>query len=209
MAIIDSKCKLCRRAGEKLFLKGDRCLSPKCAMVRRPYLPGVHGHNPSRGGSEFGRQLAMKQKIKRLYGVMERQFRHHFDEVRKTPGITGDQLLSRLERRLDNVIYRLGFAASRVQAKQLVSHKMFEVNGKRMNIPSVEVHVGDVIALKQNKKDKTFFKLQSEIMKGKKDVPHWLELDTEKLVAKVIALPTRQDVGVSVDPQMVVEYYSK
>jgi small subunit ribosomal protein S4 len=209
MAIIESKCKLCRRAGEKLFLKGDRCLSPKCAMVRRPYLPGVHGHNPSRGGSEFGRQLAMKQKIKRLYGVMERQFRHHFDEVKKTPGITGDQLLSRLERRLDNVIYRLGFASSRVQAKQLVSHKMFEVNGKRMNIPSVEVHVGDVIALKQNKKDKTFFKLQAELMKGKKDVPHWLDLDTEKLVAKVVALPTREDVGVSVDPQMVVEYYSK
>jgi small subunit ribosomal protein S4 len=209
MAIIDSKCKLCRRAGEKLFLKGDRCLSPKCAMVRRPHLPGIHGYNPSRGGSEFGKQLAMKQKIKRLYGVMERQFRHHFDEVKKTPGITGDQLLSRLERRLDNVIYRLGFAASRVQAKQLVSHKMFEVNGKRMNIPSVEVHIGDVIALKQNKKDKTFFKLQSEIMKGKKDVPHWLELDTEKLVAKVISLPTRDDIGVSVDPQMVVEYYSK
>lgn len=207
--ILDSKCKLCRRAGEKLFLKGDRCLSPKCAMVRRPYLPGVHGKNPSRGGSEFGKQLAMKQKIKRLYGVMERQFRHHFEEVKKTPGITGDQLLSRLERRLDNVIYRLGFAASRTQAKQLVSHKMFEVNGKRMNIPSVEVHVGDTIALKQNKKDKAFFKLQSEIMKNKKDVPHWLEIDTEKLVAKVISLPTREDVGVSVDPQMVVEYYSK
>jgi len=206
---IDSKCKLCRRAGEKLFLKGDRCLSPKCAMVRRPYAPGIHGHNPSRGGSEFGRQLMMKQKIKRLYGVMERQFRHHFDEVRKIPGVTGDQLISRLERRLDNVIYRLGFAVSRAQAKQLVSHKMFEVNGKRVNIPSFEVRVNDMIVLKQNKKIKQFFKNQEEILKNKKDVPHWLVLDVEKQTGKVLALPARDDVGVRVDAQMVVEYYSK
>lgn len=206
---IDSKCKLCRRAGEKLFLKGDRCMSPKCAMVRRPYAPGVHGHNPSRGGSEFGRQLAMKQKIKRLYGVMERQFRHHFDEVRNIPGITGDQLLSRLERRLDNVIYRLGFASSRAQAKQLVSHKMFSVNGVRMNIPSYEIHVGDIIALKTNKKAKVFFKNQEESLKSKKDVPHWLSLDTENQTGKVLSMPTHEDVGVRVDAQMVVEYYSK
>lgn len=209
MAIIDSKCKLCRRAGEKLFLKGDRCLSPKCAMVRRPYAPGIHGHTPSRGGSEFGRQLAMKQKIKRLYGVMERQFRHHFDEVRKSRGVTGDQLISRLERRLDNVIYRLGFASSRAQAKQLISHKMFEINGKRVNIPSFEVHVNDMIVLKQNKKEKQFFKNQEEILKNKKDVPHWLSLDVDKQAGKVLALPAREDVGVRVDAQMVVEYYSK
>lgn len=206
---IDSKCKLCRRAGEKLFLKGDRCLSPKCAMVRRPYAPGIHGHNPSRGGSEFGRQLAMKQKIKRLYGVMERQFRHHFDEVRNTPGITGDQLISRLERRLDNVVYRLGFAASRAQAKQLVSHKMFSVNGKFVNIPSYEIHVSDIIELKTNKKEKLFFKNQEEMLRNKKDVPHWLALDAEKQSAKVLALPAREDIGVRVDAQMVVEYYSK
>ncbi|MDD2766670.1 MAG: 30S ribosomal protein S4 [Candidatus Moranbacteria bacterium] len=206
---IDSKCKLCRRAGEKLFLKGDRCLSPKCAMVRRPYAPGVHGHNPSRGGSEFGKQLAMKQKIKRLYGVMERQFRHHFDEVRNTPGITGDQLVSRLERRLDNVVYRLGFAASRAQAKQLVSHKMFSVNGTRINIASYEVRVGDMIELKQNKKEKQFFKNQEEILKNKKDVPHWLELNVAKQSGKMISMPSPQDVGVRVDAQMVVEYYSK
>ncbi|HCJ45755.1 MAG: 30S ribosomal protein S4 [Candidatus Moranbacteria bacterium] len=206
---IDSKCKLCRRAGEKLFLKGDRCMSPKCAMVRRPYAPGVHGHNPSRGGSEFGRQLAMKQKIKRLYGVMERQFRHHFDEVRNIPGITGDQLLSRLERRLDNVVYRLGFAASRAQAKQLVSHKMFSVNGVRMNISSYEIHVGDLITLKTNKKAKVFFKNQEESLKAKKDVPHWLSLDAENQTGKVVSMPTHEDVGVRVDAQMVVEYYSK
>jgi small subunit ribosomal protein S4 len=178
-------------------------------MVRRPYLPGIHGHNPSRGGSEFGRQLAMKQKIKRLYGVMERQFRHHFDEVRKIPGITGDQLISRLERRLDNVVYRLGFAASRSQAKQLVSHKMFSVNGKYVNIPSLEIHVGDVVALKQNKKEKQFFKNQEEILKNKKDVPHWLELDATKQTARVLSMPAREDIGVRVDAQMVVEYYSK
>jgi len=206
---IDSKCKLCRRAGEKLFLKGDRCMSPKCAMVRRPYAPGVHGHNPSRGGSEFGRQLAMKQKIKRLYGVMERQFRHHFDEVRNIPGITGDQLLSRLERRLDNVVYRLGFAASRAQAKQLVSHKMFSVNGVRMNISSYEIHVGDLITLKTNKKAKVFFKNQEESLKAKKDVPHWISLDAENQTGKVVSMPTHEDVGVRVDAQMVVEYYSK
>jgi len=184
-------------------------MSPKCAMVRRPYAPGVHGHNPSRGGSEFGRQLAMKQKIKRLYGVMERQFRHHFDEVRNIPGITGDQLLSRLERRLDNVVYRLGFAASRAQAKQLVSHKMFSVNGVRMNISSYEIHVGDLITLKTNKKAKVFFKNQEESLKAKKDVPHWLSLDAENQTGKVVSMPTHEDVGVRVDAQMVVEYYSK
>ena len=206
---LDSKCKLCRRAGEKLFLKGDRCLSPKCAMVRRPYLPGIHGQSPKRGGNEFGRQLAMKQKLKRLYGVMERQFRHHFDEARKETGVTGDHLLSRLERRLDNVVYRLGFAASRAQAKQLVGHKMFEVNGKRLNISSCEMKVGDVIILKQIKKDKIFFKTQIELLKEKKDVPHWLALDIEKLEGRVLSMPTRDDVGVNVDPQMIVEYYSK
>lgn len=203
------KCTLCRRAGEKLFLKGDRCLSQKCAITRRPYAPGIHGQAQTRALSEFGRQLAMKQKIKRLYGVMERQFRHHFEEARKTPGIIGDQLLSRLERRLDNAVYRLGFASSRDQAKQLVSHKMFTVNGKRINVPSFKVSVGDTIMLKPNKLDKQYFKTQTEILKNKKDVPHWLELDVEKFTGKMLSLPTREDIGVRVDAQMVVEYYSK
>lgn len=206
---IDSKCKLCRRAGEKLFLKGDRCLSPKCAMVRRPYAPGIHGQNPSRGRSEFGRQLSMKQKIKRLYGVMERQFRHHFEESKLRQGATGDLLLQRLECRLDNVVYRLGFAPSRIAARQLVGHKFFTVNGKRMNIPSYEVRIGDVIALKASKEEKTVTKNRMEVLKNKNDVPHWLALDAEKLEGKVLALPSREDVGISVDAQMVVEYYSK
>lgn len=208
---LDSKCKLCRRAGEKLFLKGDRCFSPKCAISRRPYAPGVHGQNARRSSSEFGRQLAMKQKIKRLYGVLERQFRHHFEEASKLSGITGDHLLSRLERRLDNVVYRLGFAASRAQARQLVGHKMFEVNGKRLNVASAEIKVGDVIAIKVSKKDKNYWKNLQEALSNKKDVPSWLELDAEKGVGKVLTLPSREHagVGMSLDPQMIVEYYSK
>ena len=152
MAKIDSKCKLCRRAGEKLFLKGERCISQKCAMVRRPNAPGVHGSTPSRNQSEFGKQLAMKQKIKRIYGVLEKQFRCHYAEVKRQKGVTGDLLLSRLVRRMDNVVYRLGFAPSRVTGRQLVSHKMFTVNGKRVNVPSFELHVGDVIRLKDTKR---------------------------------------------------------
>lgn len=206
---LDSKCKLCRRAGEKLFLKGDRCFSPKCAMTRRPYAPGVHGQNPSRNKSEFGRQLAMKQKIKRIYGVLERQFRHHFEESQERKGATGDLLVERLERRLDNVVFRLGFANSRSQARQLVGHQYFTVNGKRMNVSSYEVCVGDVIALKATKTGKSIMKTQEEILKNKKDAPHWLHLDTEKLEGKMIALPTKSDVGVFIDAQAVVEYYSK
>ncbi len=206
---LDSKCKLCRRAGEKLFLKGERCFGPKCAMSRRPYAPGVHGQNARRSSSEFGRQLAMKQKIKRIYGVLERQFRNHFEEAAGLTGITGDHLLSRLERRLDNVVYRLGFAASRSQARQLVGHKMFEVNGKRQNIPSAEVRVGDVIKIKVSKQQKNYWKNLAEILANKQDVPHWLALDVANGEGRVIAMPVREDVGVSVDPQMVVEYYSK
>lgn len=206
---LDSKCKLCRRAGEKLFLKGDRCFSPKCAISRRPYAPGVHGQNPSRNKSEFGRQLAMKQKIKRIYGVLERQFRHHFEESQERKGATGDLLIERLERRLDNVVYRLGFAPSRSFARQLVGHQYFTVNGKRMNIPSYEVQVGDVIVLKGTKTEKSVMKAQQEILKNKKDVPHWLNLEAGKFEGKVIALPTKSDVGVFVDAQAVVEYYSK
>ncbi|MBP7811898.1 MAG: 30S ribosomal protein S4 [Candidatus Moranbacteria bacterium] len=209
MPKIDSKCKLCRRAGEKLFLKGDRCISQKCAMVRRPNAPGVHGSTPSRNQSEFGKQLAMKQKIKRIYGVLEKQFRCHYAEVKRQKGVTGDLLLSRLERRMDNVVYRLGFAPSRVTGRQLVSHKMFTVNGKRVNIPSFELHVGDVIRLKDAKREKTYTKNRIEILKEKKDVPAWLDLNSDKLEGTVVGLPARNDIGVTVNPQMVVEYYSK
>lgn len=209
MARIQDKCRLCRRAGEKLFLKGDRCFGPKCAVVRKPYAPGAHGKSISRSLSEYGKQLAMKQKIKRIYGVMERQFRKHFEEVQNKPGITGDLLLARLEMRLDNVVYRLGFASSRALARQLVSHKMFSVNGVMLNVPSAKVKVGDVVAVRTLKKEKTYIKNQIESLKNKKDVPTWLDLDASKLEGKVVSTPSRESVGISVDPQIVVEYYSK
>jgi small subunit ribosomal protein S4 len=151
----------------------------------------------------------MKQKIKRLYGVMETQFRKHFQEASRMHGITGDELLSRLERRLDNTVYRLGFASSRAQARQLVGHKMFEVNGKRQNIPSAEVRVGDVIRVKDTKKQKAYWKNLEETLKYKKDVPTWLTLDAKELTGSVTSMPKREDMGASLDAQMVVEYYSK
>ena len=206
---IDAKCRLCRRAGEKLFLKGDRCNSPKCAIIRKSYPPGMHGKRMTRGLSEYGRQLAMKQKIKRIYGIMERQFRKHFEEIKNKPGITGDLLMNRLEMRLDNMIYRLGFASSRSFARQLVSHGMFKVNGKKVNIPSFEVKIGDAVTLPENKASNNYFKSHLQILKNKKDFPSWIAFDFQKLEGKVIAAPARGDTGASVDPQMVVEYYSR
>ncbi len=203
------KCKLCRRAGEKLFLKGERCFSQKCAMVRKAYAPGVHGKNGSRNLSEYGKQLAMKQKIKRIYGVLEKQFRKHYEDVSHRKGATGDRLLERLEMRLDNVVYRLGFAPSRSLARQLVSHRMLRVNGKRLDIPSVEMKIGDRITLSETKSNTTYFKTQSEALKSKSDIPGWLKLDADRFEGTVIGLPSRTDVGVNVDPQIVVEYYSK
>jgi small subunit ribosomal protein S4 len=151
----------------------------------------------------------MKQKIKRIYGVLERQFRKHFQESSQLSGIIGDNLISRLERRMDNVVYRLGFASSRAQARQLVSHKMFEVNGKRLNIPSAEMKVGDVITIKSTKLQKSYWKTLNENTADKPNTPHWLTVDLKKGEGKVIAMPLRDDIGISVDPQMVVEYYSK
>ena len=148
---IEAKCKKCRRAGEKLFLKGERCFTPKCAMVKRPYAPGMHGKKPTRGKSEFGIQLSAKQKIKRIYGVLEKQFRKHFDEVKNKPGVTGDLLLQRLEMRLDSIVYRSGIASSRNQARQIVNHGLVNINGKKADIPSLKVKPGDEIIVKKNK----------------------------------------------------------
>jgi small subunit ribosomal protein S4 len=207
--LIGSKCKRCRRAAEKLFLKGDRCNSAKCAMNRRPYAPGVHGKNISRGLSEFGKQLAMKQRIKRMYGVLERQFRKHYDEISNKPGVTGDLLMSRLELRLDNVVKRMGLASSPIQARQLVTHGAFLVNGKKLTIPSCWLKVGDVVSVKESKKDNAYFKNQTQLLTNKKDFPRWIQFDLSKMEGKVISMPTREDVGVHVDPQMVVESYSR
>jgi len=206
---LNSKCKKCRRAGEKLFLKGDRCNTPKCAMVRKAYPPGMHGKNISQGKSEYGKQLAMKQKIKRIYGIMERQFRKHFEEVRHKTGVTGDLLIARLEMRLDNVVYRLGFASSRSLARQLVNHGAFRVNGKKVDIPSYEVKVGDTISLSETKKDKNYFKNQLMLLKNKKGIPSWLQFDAGKMEGKIVAVPRREEAGVNIDPQLVVEYYSR
>lgn len=206
---LDSKCRKCRRAGEKLFLKGDRCDSPKCAVARKSYPPGVHGKRVSRGQSEYGKQLSMKQKIKRIYGVMERQFRNHLAEVSRKKGVIGDLLMARLEMRLDNAVYRIGFANSRSSARQLVSHGVIMVNGKKNNIPSFEVKVNDVISISETKKNNAFFAKQIQILKDKKKFPAWLEFDSSKLEGKVRAMPTRNDTDVSVDVQAVIEFYSR
>lgn len=206
---LDAKCRLCRRAGDKLFLRGDRCFSQKCAMVRRPYAPGVHGKNGGRGASEFGRQLAMKQKIKRIYGVLEKQFRKHFEEVRNKKGVAGDLLLIRLEKRFDNVVYRMGLASSRAQARQMITHGLFAINGKKMDIPSASVRIGDVVSIRAEKMEKKSIAPIRESLKSKKNFPVWVEVDGKKLSGMVKADPTRADIDANVEPQIVVEYYSK
>ncbi len=190
-------------------MKGDRCYSPKCAMVRKSYPPGMHGKSFSRASSEYGKQLAMKQKIKRVYGVMERQFRKHFEEVKRKKGVLGDLLLMRLETRLDNTVYRMGFASSRSLARQLVNHGAFKVNGKKVNIPSFEVKPGDVVTLSETKKEKNYFKNQLPVIKNKKDFPSWMIFDFEKMEGRITAVPSRSEIEGNIDAQMVVEYYSR
>lgn len=205
----EAKCRKCRRAMEKLFLKGDRCLTPKCGVVRRAYIPGVHGKSKARNLSEYGTQLAAKQKIKRIYGVLEKQFRNHFEEVEGKAGVTGDLLLTRLEMRLDNVVYRIGLAGSRAQARQLVSHGLIAVNGRKMSIPSAAVKVGQVVSLSPSRKDKQYFKNIIPALKNKKDIPSWISFDMKEMAGKIVSLPTKDDTGINVDAQVVVEYYSR
>ena len=207
--LTDAKCRKCRRAKEKLFLKGDRCLTPKCAIIRKPYGPGVHGKKTSRGLSEYGTQLAVKQKIKRVYGILERQFRKHFDDIKNKPGVVGDNFISRLERRLDNTVYRAGLASSRTQARQIVNHGLIAVNGKKVTIPSYEVKIGNEISINPVKKSKKYFSNLEQALKNKKDFPAWISFDAKELTAKVTGNPTRDDVGINLDAQLVVEYYSR
>lgn len=180
-------------------------------MVRRPYPPGVNGSKRKRPLSEFGQQLAVKQKIKRIYGVLEKPFKKYFKEVKDKPGVTGDLLMQKLEMRLDNVIYRTGFAANRRQARQLVKHSHFIIGAKRVNIPSFSVKIGDVIEIKPNKQKKNYFNELAAIIRGKDahTLPNWLELDAGKMSIKVKNKPTKDDIGIDVDAQMVVEYYSR
>jgi len=206
----EAQCRKCRRAMEKLFLKGDRCNGPKCAMIKRAYIPGVHGKKMSRGNrSEYGIQLSAKQKIKRIYGVLEKQFRKHFNDVKGKKGVTGDLLLIRLETRLDNVVYRMGFGASRAQARQLVNHGLIAVNGRKVSIPSYAVKVGQVISIKSGKEQKNYFKNIDQVLKNKQDFPGWITFDSQKYEGKIVSLPTRQEIGTNVDAQVVVEYYSR
>jgi len=179
-------------------------------MVRRAYPPGVHGQKKRRRArSEFGEQLAMKQKIKRIYGVLEKQLKKYFKDVKNKPGVTGDLLMQKLEMRLDNVIFRAGFATSRQQARQLVRHSHFTVNGKRMNMPSYEVKVGDVIGVKAGKLKKEYFKNTEEAMAGRQNVLGWLEVDIQQKMIKIKSKPTKDDVGMELDVQMAIEYYSR
>jgi len=202
-------CRLCRREGQKLMLKGDKCYSEKCAMDqnRRPYPPGQHGQGRAKS-SEYGRQIREKQKAKRYYGVLERQFRGYFAMASKRRGKTGENLLAILESRLDNTVYRLGFAMSRAEARQLVLHGHFQVNGRKVNVPSFLVKPGMIITLSQ--KSKNLGKLKSSIEANAfRQPPKWLEYDANALIAKVSGVPTREDIDFPIEEQLIVELYSK
>ncbi len=203
----NAKCRLCRRAGCKLFLKGEKCYKSICPFEQRPVAPGQHGAGRHKV-SEYGTQLAEKQKAKRIYGVLEKQFKDYFVEADRMKGVTGENMLSLLERRLDNVVYRLGFAPSRSTARQLVTHAHFTVNGKNVNIASYQLKAGDVVSVKENKRGNKYFEAFKQTQKSN-NVPKWLEFDAEKLEGKVIALPKRDDIDMQIQEQMIVELYSK
>jgi small subunit ribosomal protein S4 len=206
----DAVCKQCRREGEKLFLKGERCLSPKCALERRPYPPGLHGRQAQfrRKVSDYGLQLRAKQKARRVYGVLERQFRRYFREAERRRGLTGTNLLVILESRLDNVVYRLGFAVSRPQARQLVRHGHFEVNGRKVNIPSYLVQPGDVVGVRTLSRSKGVFE-EMVLDLEHRAVPDWLSRDDITMSGRVVAQPEREDIDVTINEQLIVEYYSR
>ena len=203
----ESKCRLCRREGAKLFLKGERCFKGVCAFEKRPVAPGQHGMGRKKV-SEYGLQLREKQKCKRIYGVLEGQFRKYYEKADRMKGITGENMLSLLERRLDNVIFRMGIGSSRSQARQLVTHAHFTVNGKKVNIPSYLVKAGDVIAVKESSKENAKIKALAEAI-ATKTSPKWIEKDAANLTAKIVALPARDDIDFEFDEQLIVELYSK
>ena len=200
-------CKLCRREGMKLFLKGDRCLSDKCAVARRATVPGQHGAG-RKNVKEYGLQLREKQKAKRYYGVLEKQFKNYYVVADKKEGIAGENLLSILERRYDNAVYRMGLAESRREARQLIRHGHFTLNGKKADIPSILLKVGDVIAVKEGSRSSEKIKDLAEGLASKL-TPKWLEVDKENLTAKVIAVPARDDVDFPFEEQLIIELYSK
>lgn len=206
---LNPKCKQCRRIGEKLFLKGERCMTPKCAIIKRNYPPGMHGQKSgSKKATEYGLQLKEKQKAKKEYNLMEGQFRLAFKKAKKVKGNTSENLLKILETRLDNAVYRLGFADSRSQSRVLVSHGHFLINGKKVNIPSYCVKTGDVIKIKEGSQRKKPLSILSEKLK-KAEVPGWLNLDIKELTGKILHDPLQNEIKTNFDPQAVIEFYSR
>ena len=203
----DAVCRLCRREGQKLFLKGDRCYTDKCAMNNRAFAPGQHGQGRSKS-SEYGLQLREEQKAKRFYGVLESQFRSYFEMAERRPGQTGENLLTILECRLDNVVYRLGFAMSRAEARQMVTHGHITINGRKVNIPSYQVKPGMVVALKESSRGIEKIKANIEA-NAFRNAPKWLEYDANNMMAKVAALPAREDIDLPIEERLIVELYSK
>jgi small subunit ribosomal protein S4 len=205
---LDAKCRQCRREGEKLFLKGEKCFTDRCAVERRGYAPGQHGQKSGSRLSDFGKQLREKQKLRRTYGVLERQFRKTYAEAARSKGVTGERLLQLLETRLDNIAYRMGFGASRTEARQVVRHNGILVNGKRVNIPSYLVRPGDVVEVAAKAKAQLRIKAASEAAESR-GVPEWLEVDTKALKGTFKSLPARADLPSTVNESLIIELYSK
>ena len=203
----DPVCRLCRREGAKLFLKGTRCYSKKCSFERRPAPPGQHGVRRRKVG-EYGMQLREKQKIRRIYSVLERQFQGYFERASSTPGVTGENLLRMLELRLDNVVYRMGFAASRAEARQMVGHAHLSVNGRVVNVPSLQVKPGDKVEVRESHRTREPFKEAVDLIKSRQ-IPEWLSVDAAKLAGSVLTAPRRDQMPLDLNEQLVVEYYSR
>lgn len=203
--LLDPKCRQCRREGCKLFLKGEKCTTKKCPIERRPFVPGQHGQGRKRV-TQYGTQLREKQKVKRAYGILEKQFKAYYVEAERMKGVVGENLLSLIERRLDNVVYRMGIGSSRNESRQIVNHGHITVNGHTVDIPSFSVKAGDVIEIKETKRDKEMFKA----LKGMKVVmPKWLEFNPDTLKGKILALPKREDVDMNISEHLIVELYSR
>ncbi len=205
---ITASCRLCRREGEKLFLKGVKCTSDKCALTKREYAPGQHGQKRSRKQSNYAMQLREKQKVKRIYGLLERQFKNYFKKAERARGVTGEVLLQFLERRLDNVVFRACFAESRNRSRQVVRHRFVKVNGRKVDIPSYLVSVDDEITLAGKDEQLKAFRETTEVLEDR-GIPDWLEVSADKLTAKVKRFPTKADIGVAIEESLIVELYSK
>lgn len=203
--LLDPKCRQCRREGCKLFLKGEKCTTKKCPIERKPFVPGQHGQGRKRV-TQYGTQLREKQKVKRAYGILEKQFKAYYVEAERMKGVVGENLLSLIERRLDNVVYRMGIGSSRAESRQIVNHGHITVNGHTVDIPSFSVKAGDVIEVKETKRDKEMFKA----LKGMKVVmPKWLEFNPDTLKGKILALPKREDVDMNISEHLIIELYSR